>query len=876
MIGSGTIGSGGFGCVFSPALKCKGMERKKGHISKLIDKKKAYDEFSEIKKIQELVRDLPDNSKKYFLIDDVSMCKYLEPLTDNDMKNIDKCDKLFDKNKINDELNNYHSIDMKYGGDTFSYCVSNYVKNKNYKELALITRELYNLLNNAVIIMNKHGVYHGDIKSNNILYDGLNLKLIDWGLSGKQEEIETGWINKTKQMQIDDILLRRPIQFNLPLSSPIFINYNKFKHNSIKINSNNQGTEDVNLFLNVYNYVTNNKKTNGHIRFILQNAHKLYKLKEIFSGYKNQYVENVKEYFKDRYFDSNEKIVSIMNSMGDSADKYSVLIAINLYESCRVYTDNNNKFDYIYYFNYVYSKNLDVHGLLSCLLDYDIESINVEEISRFMVDFMLDTYLNCLYSVEPYDINIINAGLSKLSNLFDNYDMQNKKTLASDSSNPVTTNFQSDKSSLDSLSKRIRPKTESTDHLSHESRTDISHKSTEPPYDDKSYHIDSGKGEPLSLGINSQQSFIYENSITTPNYTTNPNKMTTDLMHITDDNIISGVMTPTSSTLSQLERFINNERNEPTNYIQQKTTKTNNISESSLVPENNLILFGTSSDSTYSELGHLYKSRSTGNSENGTSSLFPAPSIKIPSDNTQKSNEKIFSSPRTGPPISKQPIRVDNLVDTKKSSLSSIVAPVKLSDGNDDMLASIKSTALDIARLSSPNVSQPIPVMNKLINHDRNFNTYKSKTASKSKRTLKSKKSPKNKTKKVSKKITYLSTIKPLLPSNSDNKLNNLFDLENTNESSNLGISLKGKKRCPNGYKKNKNGRCYKTKPKNKTKKYQKKIMLSENELLKDLFGDAVPSSDVMLKKGSRCKKGYKYSRPDGKCRKNKTKKLKY
>ena len=52
--GGKVIASGGFGCVFSPALKCKGVKirRGKNRISKLLTKKHALKEYNEIQIIK--------------------------------------------------------------------------------------------------------------------------------------------------------------------------------------------------------------------------------------------------------------------------------------------------------------------------------------------------------------------------------------------------------------------------------------------------------------------------------------------------------------------------------------------------------------------------------------------------------------------------------------------------------------------------------------------------------------------------------------------------------------------------------------------------------------------------------------------------------
>ena len=48
--GGKVLASGGFGCVFSPQLKCKGKTLKNKGISKLMKKEYAVNEYDEIQK----------------------------------------------------------------------------------------------------------------------------------------------------------------------------------------------------------------------------------------------------------------------------------------------------------------------------------------------------------------------------------------------------------------------------------------------------------------------------------------------------------------------------------------------------------------------------------------------------------------------------------------------------------------------------------------------------------------------------------------------------------------------------------------------------------------------------------------------------------
>lgn len=74
-IGGKVIASGGFGCVFDPALKCQGKKtRGKNRITKLLTKKHALIEYNEIIEFKKKLDKIP-NYQNYFLIDDFNICK---------------------------------------------------------------------------------------------------------------------------------------------------------------------------------------------------------------------------------------------------------------------------------------------------------------------------------------------------------------------------------------------------------------------------------------------------------------------------------------------------------------------------------------------------------------------------------------------------------------------------------------------------------------------------------------------------------------------------------------------------------------------------------------------------------------------------------
>jgi len=67
--GGKVIASGGFGCVFLPALKCKGSNKRlKNTVSKLMTIKNAKDEYHEIHNIRDKLK-MITNYEDYYLIE---------------------------------------------------------------------------------------------------------------------------------------------------------------------------------------------------------------------------------------------------------------------------------------------------------------------------------------------------------------------------------------------------------------------------------------------------------------------------------------------------------------------------------------------------------------------------------------------------------------------------------------------------------------------------------------------------------------------------------------------------------------------------------------------------------------------------------------
>lgn len=252
-VAGAAINSGGFGCVFSPALKCKNSKTKKNYISKLLIKKYGIQEVDIIKKIYNVLKKVP-NSDKYYLLKNITLCNP-EKLTFDDKENFDdKCENLnkinITESNVNEKvnLNKLVSINIPYGGINLNEWL--YSSEKiDANKLIKLNNIIIKMLKNAIIPMSKKKVIHGDIKDKNMLIDTKeDVRIIDWGISGIS----------TRKNVIPKEIINRPLQFNMPFSSLIIgeefvFNYElflkKIKSKELSFTETNISTFVINEYL---------------------------------------------------------------------------------------------------------------------------------------------------------------------------------------------------------------------------------------------------------------------------------------------------------------------------------------------------------------------------------------------------------------------------------------------------------------------------------------------------------------------------------------------------------------------------------------------------------------------------------------------------
>ena len=137
--GGKVIASGGFGCVFKPALKCEGSSKRESKkISKLMTERHATQEYEEINKIKDKIDTIP-NYEDYFLIYDATLCKPAE-LNASDLGKFDeKCTALpkdgITKKNINKKLDEVMALNIPDGGLPVDDYIYNDDSVKIYKRL---------------------------------------------------------------------------------------------------------------------------------------------------------------------------------------------------------------------------------------------------------------------------------------------------------------------------------------------------------------------------------------------------------------------------------------------------------------------------------------------------------------------------------------------------------------------------------------------------------------------------------------------------------------------------------------------------------------------------------------------------------------------
>ena len=374
MIGGKVIGSGTYGCVFKPPLKCEGeSKRPKNYISKVMETYSARDEDREIRTILDLVKDIP-NHEDYFMVSGVKLCKPQLPALSDYKDYNDKCHALLRKNikswDFGKELGkgNIMMLQIPDGGASIDDLFNEPVSNNEFYD---INRALIKLMIHGVVPLNNSNTLHMDVKGGNIVYSKREkkAKLIDWGLS---------------------------IHFNDPKVAPI----QDLEQYSIMVN---QPFTRLLFYSNIQRELNNFSKTRT-INSVANKTHDT--LMPIFTKFlRDNFITDEKAKRNDvfdRYFDGVghlDYILGMIYRLSGQPKKGLDIIAEQMasaYLRFSLRDGNIHNFDENAFFYEVFRHNCDIHGLLYSYYDatYSSNKFDVhirKDLSRLLMKYIFST-----------------------------------------------------------------------------------------------------------------------------------------------------------------------------------------------------------------------------------------------------------------------------------------------------------------------------------------------------------------------------------------------------------------------------------------------------------------------------------------------------
>ena len=412
------IASGGFGCVFRPPLQCEDPKLTKTEgVSKLMYYDYADSEMSEIERVKPIIEKIP-NYNKYFLINDINFCEPA-PLSDKDRERFDTVCRNFNqkinKDNVNKNLKELAIINIPDGGEELSkffrkfvetrnklsnnsnlQVLSKYLKKKpsqilkqSHNDFVLTNNSLIDLLNNGIIPLNKKNFLHLDIKGENILRNiesgKVYTRLIDWGLSGSYIPGE-----------IPEFIKNKVLQFNLPFGIILF---SKNIKKIIKSYCCPTFPPQLSLVKAIAELIYRQKREKGHDEYIRR--HIISKMELWAKTLKPDKISPLKI---DDFLPEN-------------------IIISNIASIIEKFVDPQGNFDDVKYFDEVFSKNVDIYGVLTSYLSIVLETLNIGTMKDPTDDLLVNKIWMLLakycfsteYATEPIPIDTINQELKDLN-----------------------------------------------------------------------------------------------------------------------------------------------------------------------------------------------------------------------------------------------------------------------------------------------------------------------------------------------------------------------------------------------------------------------------------------------------------------------------
>ena len=248
--GGKVIDSGGYGCVFKPALKCKSigslkikpsnsLSQQVVYVSKLMTERDATEEYNLLNNFSNIItKSRKENMFQFMVLSGITMCR-ISPTEEDKEEYVKQCSRLAEKNGVT-SITELVSLNIPYAGKNLLKMFNELRFQNSVLNRGLMIdyfKKMEGLFQGGVLLLYETTpkIIHGDIKEENMLcqyseaftsiYD--NIKLIDWGLSFTYNRSD-----HESQLEAVRQISRRPLQFNLPFGVLLFSDYFYRKYNS--------------------------------------------------------------------------------------------------------------------------------------------------------------------------------------------------------------------------------------------------------------------------------------------------------------------------------------------------------------------------------------------------------------------------------------------------------------------------------------------------------------------------------------------------------------------------------------------------------------------------------------------------------------------
>jgi hypothetical protein len=215
--GGAAVASGESGCLFKPALRCVSSSSEYDGVSKLMKRENARQEAAITEVVQRAFGDADeyDELNKYFILP--RLCLDVAPLRRKDLVGFDTfCSRCLNTSAadINRHLNNVSALQQADGGQSIS---NHYKADDNGKamwDFPVFYASFLDLLLSGIARLNAAGVFHNDVKEDNLVFDGTRVRLIDWDRAGisvvvpKQVMIASG-VNRPPAYMLNSDLFQK-------------------------------------------------------------------------------------------------------------------------------------------------------------------------------------------------------------------------------------------------------------------------------------------------------------------------------------------------------------------------------------------------------------------------------------------------------------------------------------------------------------------------------------------------------------------------------------------------------------------------------------------------------------------------------------------